>query len=374
VPPSPQRDGRLAIYRRLLGAQVRGQASYRASFLLDLVGQLVAPIIDVLAILAVFRVARTLGGFHAPEVLVMFGISATAFALADTAVGNIEKLRDYVRRGLLDAVLVRPLSVLGQLLALDFTTRRMARILLGAGILVAVRPAGVTDPTGSRSRCWRRWRAVFFGAVHRGGHGRVLLIDWASSPTASRTAVATSPVPDKCHRMFRRLFAYSLGSASSPTPGAGAARPVRPARTAGVDRLGQSAGVPRGGAGGRPGMEVRRAPLPEHRLMTGASVIEARGLRKEFTVTTRAGRLRRVRRRIAAVDGVDLIVERGETLGYLGPNGAGKSTTLKMLTGVLMPRRHGTRADWSWSAAPPASHIGASSASSQLWWDLPLGT
>ena len=67
------------------------------------------------------------------------------------------------------------------------------------------------------------------------------------------------------------------------------------------------------------------------------AIIEARGLRKEFTITRRAGRLRRTRHTVSAVDGVDLTVERGELLGYLGPNGAGKSTTLKMLTGVLMP-------------------------------------
>lgn len=38
-----------------------------------------------------------------------------------------------------------------------------------------------------------------------------------------------------------------------------------------------------------------------------------------------------------AVTGIDLTVERGETLAFLGPNGAGKSTTIKMLTGILHP-------------------------------------
>ena len=67
------------------------------------------------------------------------------------------------------------------------------------------------------------------------------------------------------------------------------------------------------------------------------TVIEARGLRKEFSVRVKAGWLRRRTRIVTAVDDIDLSVERGETLGYIGPNGAGKSTTLKMLTGVLYP-------------------------------------
>ncbi|WP_432831370.1 ABC transporter ATP-binding protein [Dactylosporangium sp. CA-092794] len=105
-------------------------------------------------------------------------------------------------------------------------------------------------------------------------------------------------------------------------------------------------------------------------------VINAVGLRKEFTVRVRSGRLRRIRRAVTAVDGVDLAIERGEMVGYIGPNGAGKSTTLKMLTGVLTPTggavtvcglspvRQRTRL---------ARRIGVVFGQrSQLWWDLPL--
>jgi ABC-2 type transport system ATP-binding protein len=38
-----------------------------------------------------------------------------------------------------------------------------------------------------------------------------------------------------------------------------------------------------------------------------------------------------------ALDGVSLVVGRGEVFGYLGPNGAGKTTTIKILTGLLKP-------------------------------------
>src|SRR5207245_6350812 len=39
----------------------------------------------------------------------------------------------------------------------------------------------------------------------------------------------------------------------------------------------------------------------------------------------------------AAVNHLNLTVQRGEFYGFLGPNGAGKSTTIKMLTGLLRP-------------------------------------
>jgi ABC-2 type transport system permease protein len=125
------------VYRRLLGAQVRAHASYRASFVLDLATNAFIPVVDVATVVAMFQVTRSLGGFTADEVLVMFGFAATAFALADLAVGNIERLRFYVRQGLLDAILVRPLSPLGQLLALDFTVRRVTRLAVALAVLVA---------------------------------------------------------------------------------------------------------------------------------------------------------------------------------------------------------------------------------------------
>src|SRR5690606_3874103 len=51
---------------------------------------------------------------------------------------------------------------------------------------------------------------------------------------------------------------------------------------------------------------------------TDGSAVHVRGLKKHFG-------------RIAAVDGLDLDVHRGEALGLLGPNGAGKTRTLRIL-------------------------------------------
>lgn len=40
---------------------------------------------------------------------------------------------------------------------------------------------------------------------------------------------------------------------------------------------------------------------------------------------------------LAAVDGVDLAVPRGEFLAVLGPNAAGKTTTIRMIAGLIRP-------------------------------------
>ena len=40
---------------------------------------------------------------------------------------------------------------------------------------------------------------------------------------------------------------------------------------------------------------------------------------------------------VVAVDGVDLVVQRGAVFGLLGSDGAGKSTLIRMLATVLLP-------------------------------------
>ncbi len=107
-----------------------------------------------------------------------------------------------------------------------------------------------------------------------------------------------------------------------------------------------------------------------------STIIETSLLRKDFTVRKKAGRFRRERTTVSAVDGVTLSVAEGEMLGYIGPNGAGKSTTLKMLTGVLTPSG-GSVSVCGLTPVPQriqlARRIGVVFGQrSQLWWDLPL--
>jgi ABC-2 type transport system ATP-binding protein len=107
------------------------------------------------------------------------------------------------------------------------------------------------------------------------------------------------------------------------------------------------------------------------------SVISAAALSKTFVVRTRRGRLRRERRLVAAVSGIDLTVEAGEMVGYIGPNGAGKSTTIKMMTGVLAPTSGRLRVlglDPVADRVALVRRIGVVFGQrTQLWWDLPLG-
>jgi viologen exporter family transport system ATP-binding protein len=105
-------------------------------------------------------------------------------------------------------------------------------------------------------------------------------------------------------------------------------------------------------------------------------IVDVRGLRRDFVVHRRTGRLRRTREVVRAVDDVTFGIAPGECLGYIGANGAGKSTTIKALLGILVPTAGRVRVcglDPVPQRRDLARRAGAVFGQrSQLWWDLPL--
>jgi ABC-2 type transport system permease protein len=211
--------GAPAAYWMLLRGQTRSQASYRASFAVDVLSSATATLFDVTTVLVLFRVTGSLGGFGLAEVLVMVGLSAAGFAAADLVFGNVDQLKRYVRTGLFDAVLLRPLRPLPQLVVMDLPVRKVGRVLIGVGILVTAVLIARVDWTAGRAVLvvlTPLAGMVFFGSLFVATAS--LAFWWVESGEVGNAFTYggrdfTAYPVTVYEGLFRRVFAFGLGFA-----------------------------------------------------------------------------------------------------------------------------------------------------------------
>ncbi len=190
--------------------------------------------------------------------------------------------------------------------ALDVTVQAQILDLLhdlrrdtGLGLLLVTHDVGVAAESVDEVLVMRAGREV-----ERGPVGPVL-----ASPREPYTKALLSAVP--------RLSLTAPGSTSDAAePGAA------------------------GGAGNRATGQPRSAAVPSPRRISGRDGAGIRSAAGEDVVIEAVGlgkRFGRGRSAFTAVDGVDLRVRRGETLGIVGESGSGKTTLGRMLVGLLEP-------------------------------------
>lgn len=132
---------RVAPYRALLGSRLRAQLTYRRSFALDVLGAVGIGLLEFAEVYVIFSNVTVLGGLDFAGVALVFALANIGFSLADMAVGHVDVLPTYIRTGVLDAFLLRPLSVLGQLVTSDVQLRRLGRTAVALLILAVALPA-----------------------------------------------------------------------------------------------------------------------------------------------------------------------------------------------------------------------------------------
>ncbi|MCX4993944.1 ABC transporter permease [Streptomyces longwoodensis] len=114
---------------------IRSTMAYRTSFALTVAGNLLVTGLDFATILLMFAQVDSLGGWSLPEVAFLYGVSATAFGVADLVLGSMDVLGGRMRDGSFDTLLVRPAPVLAQVAADRFALRRLGRITQGVLVL-----------------------------------------------------------------------------------------------------------------------------------------------------------------------------------------------------------------------------------------------
>jgi ABC-2 type transport system permease protein len=209
--------GELRAYAALLGGQFRSVASYRASFAVELFANVGSTVFDVITVIVLFSTTRAVAGFTLTEALLIVSLSSCGFALADLTVGNIDHLKTYVRAGTMDAILLRPLGALAQLVCMDLPLRKALRMVLACAILVVALRLNHIDWTPARAALaigTPLAGAVFFGAIFV--LSASLAFWWVDSGEVGNAFTyggrdfTAYPVPVYAG-WFRAVFAYALG-------------------------------------------------------------------------------------------------------------------------------------------------------------------
>jgi len=138
------------IYVRLVGGRARSQLEYRLSLALQIVATALLTLLDFVMILVLFENVPTLDGWTVQEVALLYGLAAISFALTDLVVGHLDLFPQMIRDGTFDQILVRPLPSLLQVVASDFSLRRVGKLAQGIGVLAVALVAVDVDWTPGR--------------------------------------------------------------------------------------------------------------------------------------------------------------------------------------------------------------------------------
>jgi ABC-2 type transport system permease protein len=140
-----ERPSRWQAYRAVLGARLRAQTAYRRSFAMQLVANLAQGGLDFAEVYVIFHNVRVLGGLDLRAALLVFALSNLSFAIADGIAGSLDEVPRLIRTGTLEVLLLRPLSLIGQIVTADLALRRLGRAVTAVLVLaVALRLAPVT--------------------------------------------------------------------------------------------------------------------------------------------------------------------------------------------------------------------------------------
>ncbi|ACU71304.1 protein of unknown function DUF990 [Catenulispora acidiphila DSM 44928] len=121
--------GTVATYAWTARFWARSAMQYRASMALTMVNSALTASLELLGILVVFGNVKAIGGFSLPEALYLYGTAQAAFYTSDLLFTGTEYLAVRIRMGTFDSLLIRPVGVLPQVFADQFTPRRLAPLV-----------------------------------------------------------------------------------------------------------------------------------------------------------------------------------------------------------------------------------------------------
>ncbi len=110
----------------------------------------------------------------------------------------------------------------------------------------------------------------------------------------------------------------------------------------------------------------------QNAVASSTTLVEVKGLKVHFPI--KGGLLGRTVAQVKAVDGVDLFVRRGETLGLVGESGCGKSTTGRAILQLIKPTAGSVKLDGVELTKLSPGQVRAKRSTMQMIFQDPFGS
>ncbi len=143
----------MKLYFKYLGMLLKSQLQYRASFIMMTVGQFLVAFTAFLGVHFMMARFHSVSGFTLPEILLCFSVVLMAFSLSECFARGFDVFPRLIRSGQLDRVLVRPRSVIFQVLTSNADFSRLGRVLQAVLMLAYGIGAGAVEWTGLKILC-----------------------------------------------------------------------------------------------------------------------------------------------------------------------------------------------------------------------------
>ncbi|MBE5779486.1 MAG: hypothetical protein E7331_09180 [Clostridiales bacterium] len=131
----------MKLYLKYLSMLLKSQMQYRISFLMTVVGQFLVSSSMFLGIWFMFSRFHSVDGFGFSEVLLCFSVILMAFSTAECFVRGFDRFPHLIRTGELDRLLVRPRSVIFQVLTSNVEFSRLGRFAQAVLVLCYALPS-----------------------------------------------------------------------------------------------------------------------------------------------------------------------------------------------------------------------------------------
>lgn len=119
----------MQLYFKFLSMQLKSRMQYKTSFFMTALGQFLISFTTFLGIYFMFSRFQTVRGYRLSEVLICFAVVLTSFSITECFVRGFDHFPRLIKNGELDRILVRPRSVVFQVLTSNIEFSRIGRLL-----------------------------------------------------------------------------------------------------------------------------------------------------------------------------------------------------------------------------------------------------